>query len=243
MSIIYTPKGRALEYARLACNLYRGCDHGCKYCYAPGVLRMTSSEFHNSVKPRSNIISKLERCAEGFKDEQHNVLLSFTSDPYQFANEEHGLTRQAIYILKHYGFGVDILSKGGSRAMQDFDLLSPGDNVATTLTFLDDKKSMEWEPSAALPLDRINCLKEAKKAGFGTWASLEPVIDSRESLSVIDESHQYVDLFKVGTLNHMKEAGDTDWEAFGRAVVDKLEALGCSYYIKHDLRIRMDKKV
>ena len=35
MKIIYEPKGKALEYAPLACNLYKGCPHGCRYCYGP----------------------------------------------------------------------------------------------------------------------------------------------------------------------------------------------------------------
>lgn len=38
MNVIYEPKGRAREYAPLACNLYMGCTHGCKYCYAPACM-------------------------------------------------------------------------------------------------------------------------------------------------------------------------------------------------------------
>jgi len=41
MAVIYEPKGMALEYAPLACNLYRGCQHGCRYCYAPNCLFMS----------------------------------------------------------------------------------------------------------------------------------------------------------------------------------------------------------
>lgn len=62
-SVIYRPRGKALEYAELAANLYTGCTHGCTYCYAPTVLH-TNKDAFSSVKPRMNIMSKLKRDAE-----------------------------------------------------------------------------------------------------------------------------------------------------------------------------------
>ena len=45
MSIIYQPKGKAREYSPLAANLYLGCNHGCKYCYAPSIRFQTRQDF------------------------------------------------------------------------------------------------------------------------------------------------------------------------------------------------------
>jgi hypothetical protein len=45
MPLIYEPAGRAREYAALACNIYRGCDHACEYCYAPAATRRDRAAF------------------------------------------------------------------------------------------------------------------------------------------------------------------------------------------------------
>lgn len=45
MNVIYEPKGKAGEYSPLAVNLYRGCDHGCTYCYAPAATRTARETF------------------------------------------------------------------------------------------------------------------------------------------------------------------------------------------------------
>ena len=58
MNAIYEPRGAAAEYAPLACNLYRGCGHGCKYCYAPACLRMGREEFARPA-PRPGILDAL----------------------------------------------------------------------------------------------------------------------------------------------------------------------------------------
>ena len=134
MSIIYKPTGRAAEYAEYAANLYSGCSHKCKYCYAPVALRRSKEEFHATPKPRTKILESLE--ADCKKMNPCSVLFSFTTDPYQPIEEECGVTRQGIQILKKYGFAVEILTKGGIRAAKDFDLLDERDAFATTLTFL-----------------------------------------------------------------------------------------------------------
>jgi len=239
MQAIYEPKGRALEYAPLACNLYRGCDHSCDYCYAPSVIREKADEFHRNVRPRKGILDALRKDAARLRDDPRHVLLCFTCDPYSAANEEHGLTRKAIEILHEHGLNVEILSKGGRRAMQDFDLLTPEDRVAATLTLVDAAESLRREPGAASPEERFEYLREAKRRGFVTWASLEPVLDVESALEIIRRTHEFVDLFKVGTLNHRPEGKLIDWKTFGHRAVELIESFGNEYYIKNDLRERM----
>jgi len=235
--VIYEPKGRAGEYAPLAINLYRGCGHRCIYCYVLRVLRMNPEDFKNAA-PRPDILKKMQRdipkaAADGAKG---NVLLCFTCDPYQPINDIHQLTRQAIFILHSHDFNVTILTKGGFRATEDFDLLWPGDEFATTLTFLDGQKSLKWEPFAAHPQERIASLVIAHSLGIKTWVSLEPVIEPTTTLEIIKETHTFVDLFKVGTLNNHPHARTIDWKKFVNDVVATLEHYGCKYYIKKDLR-------
>ncbi len=241
MSVIYEPRGRAREYAALAANLYAGCEHGCVYCYAPIAVRRARDDFHGAVKPRKNILAGLEKDAERLAGSKDRVLLSFTTDPYQPIEEELGVTREAIKILHRHGLHVEILTKGGTRAARDFDLLMPGDAFATTLTFLDENMSREWEPNAAPPSDRIKAIKKAHSMGIATWASLEPVIDPEQSLEIIRQTHSCVDLFKVGTLNHHPLAKTIDWASFGYEAQALLENFEKDYYIKDDLRAYMQR--
>jgi len=64
MKAIYRPSGRALEYAPLAANLYRGCNHGCLYCYAPRALKTGREEFHANPQPREGILDALRKDVE-----------------------------------------------------------------------------------------------------------------------------------------------------------------------------------
>lgn len=245
--VIYEPKGRAGEYAPLSINLYRGCSHGCVYCFGPDTLYIDREEFKKAI-PRPNIIEKLIKdapvAAATYDADDRRVLLCFTCDPYQPIDDIHELTRQAIEILHQNRFNATILTKAGYRAGRDFDLFRPGDEFATTLTFLDYKKSVEWEPMAALPEKRIDILQIAHDLGIWTWVSLEPIIDLAESIEIIKQTHGFVDLFKVGKLNYAEKLPDLfkdqvkniNWHKVAAETVAVLKQYGCRYYIKRDLR-------
>jgi DNA repair photolyase len=236
LQVIYEPSGRAREYAARAANLYSGCDHGCKYCYAPLAVHKTRENF-GSVSERPGILRKLEAdCALLSGADIEPVLLSFTCDPYSQFDWAHGLTRNALQIFRKHGVPFQVLTKGGTRAARDFDLYGPNDVFASTLTFIDPAKSREWEPGAALPGDRFEAIRKAHDMGIRTWVSLEPVISPAESLQIIDLMEPYVDLFKVGTLNHHALGKTIDWRAFGSKAVRKLQKYNKNYYIKDDLR-------
>ena len=244
MSVIYEPKGRAREYSALATNIYRGCTHGCRYCYAPDCL-FTSRGAFAQVYLRPGYLAKLEADAQklGPQPEGARVLLCFTCDPYP-AGVDTTITRETIKILHKYGLKVQILTKGGLRSCRDFDLLGEGDAYAATLTLNDHEQLSYQEPNAAPVLDRINALRQASLMGIETWASMEPVLDPAQTLELIAMSASYVDLFKVGKLNNQKTmpgdlkelARSINWAKFGADAVALLEKLGKRYYIKQDLR-------
>ena len=235
-SIIYEPKGRAREYAALAANLYSGCQHGCKYCYAPKATFKDRVAFHGNVGVRHGIMAKFEADCRELRGSGKQVLLSFTTDPYGPIDMTHKLTRRAVELLHDNGLFVEILTKGGMRAARDFDLLGSSDAFATTMTFLDEERSRQWEPEAALPEDRIQAIKMAHAKDIPTWVSLEPVIDPETSLEIIRRTYEYVSLYKVGTLNYDARAKAINWADFGQRAIDLLESLGKAYYIKNDLR-------
>ena len=82
IEIIYEPTGRALEYSLLAANLYRGCPHGCRYCYAPGALHVSREAFHGAACPRPGMLEALQHDARKISGDQRRILLCFTCDPY-----------------------------------------------------------------------------------------------------------------------------------------------------------------
>lgn len=237
MKVIYEPSGRAAEYSPLAANLYRGCSHGCKYCYVPGIIKMSREQFSADPHPRKDILRHLERDAKKFSNDNHRVLLSFTSDPYQLAEAKLRITRQAIRILNSHGLGVTALTKGGMLAVRDFDLLSrnPRNEFAVTLTSNNREESLELEPGAALPIDRMEALWTASEIwGIRTWVSFEPVIRPSAVFDILDFIGDVPDEIRVGKLNHIKN--DTDWPAFREEITERLEKLGKPYRIKEDLK-------
>jgi DNA repair photolyase len=233
MSIIYEPKGKAKEYCDLAANLYSGCDHGCYYCYVPEIVRKSAAEFKVAA-PRKDVLKQLQKEAPKYSGRE--VQLCFTCDPYQAIETELKITRRAIQILHQSGVAVRILTKGGIRAVRDFDLLAAHKDLSVfgaTLTFTKPEDSLKYEPGAAIPEDRIESLTVAHSMGIRTWASVEPVIDVEQSLELILLSESCVDEFKIGKLNHI--ANKTDWEDFGNRAIGMLRKLGKRYYIKNDL--------
>jgi len=235
MQTIYEPKGKAREYAELALNLYRGCDHGCLYCYAPQILKMDRAEYHNPIE-RRDVLQGIRNVAERFSGK--DVFLCFTTDPYQHFDVEQQITRETIKILHSADISVRILTKGGRRSERDFDLLGGNDAYGATLTFLNPMVCSlhGWEPNAAFPQERIDALRKAYNLGIHTWLSLEPVINPSETLEIIRHTHEFVNEYKVGRWNYDTRANKIDWVKFYRDVTDLLKSTGRKYYIKEDLR-------
>lgn len=235
--IIYSPKGLAGEYAKLATNPYRNCGHKCLYCYVPAVLHIQRQDFDSGAIPRDNFIERLKIDAIKYQKLgiQEQVLLSFTSDPYHPYN--NALTREVIIELQNHGLGVCTLTKGGSRALIDLDLFRPGrDAFATTLTSLSDVDSKKWERNAALPGDRIDTIKRFHDAGIFTWVSLEPVLDPQITLDIIQNTYTFVDLYKIGKANYLPISKSIDWRKFTNQAVSMFNRLKVKHYFKLDLQ-------
>ena len=186
MTTIYEPKGKAHEYSPLAVNLYKGCGHGCKYCYAPATTKTKRAIFQSPdyIRPRSGILKALKKDAAKLAGDKREILLSFTSDPYQPIEKDLGVTRQALEILMAHGLTVTILTKGGTWGIiRDMDLLkmNPRNAWSVTLTHDDPAVSLEWEPGAPLPEARIESLRIAHEAGIKTWVSFGRSLTRRRS--------------------------------------------------------------
>lgn len=246
MAVIYEPRGKAREYAPLALNLYRGCVHGCTYCYVPSATYCDRERFSSPayVQPRPGILAALERDARKLAGDPREILLSFTSDPYQPLEMREFVTRRALEILMANNLTVTILTKGGVWGLaRDLDLLkgNPRNAWSVTLTHDDPVVSRRWEPGASLPQDRIESLRLAHSSGLKTWVSFEPVIDPKAVYRLLEATHEFVDFYKVGKLNYHPRAKEIDWQRFRGEIEERLIKLGKPFYIKRDLILATEK--
>jgi DNA repair photolyase len=238
MRIIYEPRGRALEYAPLAVSLYRGCSHGCRYCFVPASLRTTPEEFARDPQPRAGALKRLDQDLRDLQGDPREVLMSFTTDPYQPIDQKMGLTREAIQIFIRHLHPFTVLTKAGLKGVRDLDLMAEHPDLCrygTTLTLTDPLMTEYWEPHAASFLSRIDALDRFHGAGVRTWVSFEPVIDPEQTLELIRycRVNKIVDEFRIGKLNHSITPTRIDHADFLFRVRQELK--GRRYIIKKDL--------
>ena len=254
MRIIYEPRGRALEYALLAVSLYRGCPHGCVYCFVPASTRIERKEFLK-VRPRKDALRKLEAdCKElAAAGDQREILMSFTCDPYNPIERDTGDTRSAIELLIEYNLHFSLLTKGGYLAERDFDLLVDHPDLCrfgVTLVFNYHKNRELWEPETASTITRVITLQHAHQLGIRTWVSLEPVVYPEQTLDLIRQTVGIVDEYRIGKFNHSDDPGlqrfmgsigyvyptDQEWREFVQAAKALLDETGSRYIFKKDLQ-------
>lgn len=238
MNIIYEPKGKAREYAPLAVNLYSGCAHSCTYCFGPNTVKKDRQAFNKDIQPKKNILERLSKDAVKLQGDEREILMSFITDPYQPLEMEKEITRQAIKMFIDNGLTFTVLTKGGTRAIRDFDLMEGYERArfGTTLIFTRQEDANEWEPKAPSLMDRVKAMVEAHKRGIKTWVSLEPVIDPDQALELIQDIHPMVDHWKVGKVNYQPEIeNQVNWIKFREEVQALLDSLGADYYLKKSL--------
>jgi len=238
MTLIYKTKGEALEYAYLGLNHYAGCSHGCAYCY----MRRMDERFGNIDfdRPRpkrepTELIRQLEREAEKLAGTNRRVQLCFSTDPYQPLDAELKLTRAVIRVLIELHIPFQSLTKGGFLARRDFDLYGADDLFGVTMTAISMELFSKIHKRADEPKIQICSLRVAKSYGIKTWVSLEPVIWPSESLQIIEQTYEFVDLYKIGRLNPPDSGDNINWPKFAADAVGLCEKLGVKYYLKNNL--------
>lgn len=236
---IYEPQGNAGEYAPLATNPYRGCGHACAYCYVPHVTKQPRPIFDEGpVIINEHYLGEIRADARRLWDAgvREQVMLSFLTDPYA-PGAPAGVTRQVLTILRDHDLSFCTLTKGGLRAWEDRDLFRPErDAFAVTLTSVDDAFSLKWERKAATATERIEALRRFHARGIFTWVSLEPTLDADASIKVVEWTHEFVDLYKVGRANYLPMTRTMDWRGYTERVTEVLRTLNKNHYVKRDLQ-------
>ena len=164
----------AMEGMKYSLNPYRGCEHGCIYCYAPFVLR-EKRKWGEFVDVRINMPFVLSR--ELRRKEKGTVWIGSVTDAYQPLEERYELTRRCLKQLLKHDFSISILTKS-SLVLRDVDIIkrfSQGD-VGITVTTIDDALRKRFEPKSSSIKDRLLTIKALKECGICTWAFIGPII-------------------------------------------------------------------
>jgi DNA repair photolyase len=165
-------------------NPYRGCEHGCIYCFA----RPTHSylglspglDFESRIYAKVNAPALLRRELSKRSYSPEPIALGVNTDAYQPVERELMLTRRVIEILHDYGHPFAAITKS-SLIERDIDLLAPmaarGQVMAAvTITTLDSDIARTLEPRAATPARRLRTIRELSAAGIPVGVSIAPVI-------------------------------------------------------------------
>lgn len=213
--VIYNPSGKAGEYSYWACNFYTGCSNNCDYCYCKkGVMSHVWSDkpqLKKCFRDENHAIEVFEKeFMQNVSELQvHGLFFSFTTDP--MLPETISLTWDAMNICIDNNVPIKILSKRSdwidrmiepycSDGVKDF---SKRDKELITIGFTLTGHD-ELEPNASTNLERIKAMRKLHNAGFKTFASIEPIIQLESSLSMINQTIGFCDLYKIGLMSGRK---------------------------------------
>jgi DNA repair photolyase len=165
-------------------NPYRGCEHGCIYCFARpthsflGLSPGLDFETKLTAKPDAARVLRAELSRPGYRPEV--MAMGTNTDPYQPLEKKFAITREILGVLRDFNHPVSILTKGATIE-RDADIL--GDMAAAglaaaglTVTTLDRRLSRTLEPRAAAPERRLATLRRLAEAGIPTRVSVAPII-------------------------------------------------------------------
>lgn len=165
-------------------NPYRGCEHGCVYCYArpthafhdlsPG-LDFESKLF---AKPDAPSLLRAELGRKGYKPTA--IALGTNTDPYQPIEGQWRITRQILEILAETGHACTITTKS-DRVVRDLDIIAPMAGkgliaIAISVTSLDPAVHRTLEPRAPRPEKRLKAIRAIADAGVPIHVNVAPII-------------------------------------------------------------------
>ncbi len=165
-------------------NPYRGCEHGCSYCYArPTHAYMGLSpglDFESKLFAKNNAAELLraELSARGYVPK--TIALGANTDAYQPVERERRITRRILEVLSEFNHPVGIVTKS-ALVTRDIDILAPMAKkglvkVALSVTTLDARLARAMEPRASTPARRLEAIEQLAAAGIPAVVMMAPVI-------------------------------------------------------------------
>jgi DNA repair photolyase len=165
-------------------NPYRGCEHGCIYCYArPTHAYLGHSpglDFETRLYAKHDAATLLDRELRKRSYKPQVLALGTVTDPYQPIERIYRVTRQVLKVLSDFNHPVGITTKS-ARVLDDIDILSDMAQrklamVSMSVTSLDRDLSRKLEPRASTPANRLDAIKRLSDAGVPVAVSVAPII-------------------------------------------------------------------
>ena len=168
----------------LSINPYRGCEHGCIYCYArpthsylnlsPGI------DFETRIVAKVNAAQRLREAFSARSYEPMMLNIGSATDAYQPVERKLGITRSVIEVMSEFAHPFSIITKS-SGIERDIDLIAPmaQQHLAAayvSITTLDPALARVMEPRAASPERRLRTIRALADAGIPVGVSVSPVI-------------------------------------------------------------------
>jgi len=180
-------------------NPYRGCEHGCPYCYArPTHEQLGFScglDFETRIVAKPDAPELLRRELDSPRWAGEPIVMSGVTDPYQPIERRMKITRGCLAVMAEYRQPVTIVTKSG-LVTRDADHLAElarhgAAAVAVSVTTLDPTLSALMEPRASRPLDRLRAVRELSRAGVPVHVMVAPMIpglNDREIPAILEAS-------------------------------------------------------
>jgi DNA repair photolyase len=182
-------------------NPYRGCEHGCSYCFArpSHAFQGLSSglDFETKIFAKPNAAELLERELRAPGYVPKTIALGANTDPYQPVERRFRITRAILEVLDRANHPVGIVTKSG-LVTRDIDILARMADrqlakVAVSVTTLDPVLARRMEPRAATPAKRIDTIRQLAAAGIPATvlvAPIIPAINEHEIEAILRACHQ-----------------------------------------------------
>ncbi|MGH8442955.1 MAG: PA0069 family radical SAM protein [Nevskiaceae bacterium] len=170
---------------RLSINPYKGCEHGCIYCYARpthAYLNLSPGlDFETRLFYKENAAELLDRELRkpGYACEA--ITIGANTDPYQPVERKLKVTRSLLEVAQRFRQPVTLITKGAALVERDFDILAEMARsslaaVGVSITSLDDGIKRTLEPRAASPASRLRLVRRLREAGVPVMVLVAPVI-------------------------------------------------------------------
>ncbi len=199
-SVIATNQSPDLPFER-SLNPYRGCEHGCIYCfarpthaylgYSPGL------DFETTllIKPDAPALLERELRRPGYVCKP--LAMGTNTDPYQPLERRLQITREILKVLQRFNHPVGIVTKS-RLVVRDLDILAPMAErglarVALSVTTLDRRLARRMEPRASTPGGRLQAIRQLAKAGVPTAvmaAPMIPALNDMEMERILEVAHE-----------------------------------------------------
>lgn len=182
-------------------NPYRGCEHGCIYCFARpshAFLGLSAGlDFETKLIARPNAAQKLRAELSNKHYVPDTIAIGTNTDPYQPIERDRGIMREIVTVLRDFNHPVAIVTKG-TLIVRDIDILAPMAakglvRVGISVTTLDPKTSRAMEPRVPSPAARLRVIRQLTDAGIPVRAMVSPVVPAltdHELEAILTACHQ-----------------------------------------------------